>query len=96
MYLNPKKDEVESKEGKIFKRHLKVNSVTHPVLKEDDWSRKSHSSPIKGYRRFSGEETNNIEVKSPRISCIFQNKDIDFFMLVTLCSKNCNFESMGK
>ena len=80
MYTNPKKDEIESKEGKLFKRHLKVNSVTHPVLKEDDWSRKSHSSPIKGYRRFSGEETNNSEVKKTHSSpAYFKTKKSIFY-----------------
>lgn len=39
------------------RRHLQVNSVIFPERKEDvDWNRKAHSSPIKGYRRFSGQE----------------------------------------
>lgn len=39
------------------RRHLQVNSVILPERKVDaDWNRKSHSSPIKGYRRFSGQE----------------------------------------
>lgn len=41
-----------------YQRHLQVNSVGNSgSRKEADWNRKAHSSPIKGYRRNSGLET---------------------------------------
>lgn len=56
-----KRDNGDEKENKLnrTRRYLQVNSVTLAERKEVDWNRKAHSSPIKGYRRFSGQEFND-------------------------------------
>lgn len=61
MIMNPEGENLTNLDGKDettkpFKRHLQVNSVAYPGRKEIDWNRKAHSSPIKGYRRFSDQE----------------------------------------
>lgn len=66
-------DEINQK-PELYKRHLQVNSVVHPVRKDNnEWNRKVHSSPLKGYRRFSDQEPSNNEnqVNNPLTSCIF-------------------------
>jgi hypothetical protein len=69
MNSDREKNEVEKQLGipKLYKKRLQVNSVVYPVQKEyKDWNRKAHSSPIKGYRRFSDQENSskNTKVKS--------------------------------
>lgn len=45
---------------KPFKRHLQVSSVLQTSERPDtDWNRKAHSSPSRGYRRFSNQEAND-------------------------------------
>lgn len=59
MLSDQTKDEVDVKDGKpeLYIRRLQVNSVNYPPRKENDWNRKVHSSPIKGYRRLSDQES---------------------------------------
>jgi hypothetical protein len=54
-------NETYEKDSKpVWKRHLHVKSVVYPVQTDnDDRNRKAHSSPIKGYRRFSEQEPSN-------------------------------------
>lgn len=62
-----------NRKTEAYKRHLQVSSVIYPERKkENEWNRKSHSSPIKGYRRFSDQESDiTNQVNIPRNSCIF-------------------------
>lgn len=93
MSSDREQSEVVEKENKaeVYKRNLQVNSVVYPSRRENEWNRKAHSSPIKGYRRFSDQDSNgNTKVNNPRTSCIFEVINIDFSTLVTLSWKNCN------
>lgn len=49
---------VDEEDGKKddSRKHLKVRSVAAALKKDNDWNRNAHSSPVKGYRRFSEHE----------------------------------------
>lgn len=54
------------------RKHLKMRSVAVHLQKDVDWNRNAHSSPVKGYRRFSDHEavqetTDNYQVETTLI-----------------------------
>lgn len=64
LYGDSFKKFVDEEDGKIedTRKHLNVRSVAVTLQKDVDWNRNAHSSPVKGFRRYSDQET---DAKAP-------------------------------